>query len=97
MATQQVNEISKGAQVLESRGISRRKFLGYCAGIATMIGLSQTAAPQIAEALESVIGNSEGNLKPSSGLRALRARAALRLLLRSILLMCRPLSWSCFR
>ena len=64
MATQQVNEISKGAQVLESRGISRRKFLGYCAGIATMIGLSQTAAPQIAEALESVIGNSEGNLKP---------------------------------
>ena len=64
MATQQVNKISKGAQVLESRGISRRKFLGYCAGIATMIGLSQTAAPQIAEALESVIGNSEGNLKP---------------------------------
>ncbi len=64
MATQQVIETSKGAQVLESRGISRRKFLGYCAGIATMIGLSQTAAPQIADALESVIGESEGGLKP---------------------------------
>lgn len=64
MATQQVIETSKGAQVLESRGISRRKFLGYCAGIATMIGLSQTAAPQIADALESVIGKSEGGLKP---------------------------------
>jgi hydrogenase small subunit len=64
MATQQVVEMGKAAQILESRGISRRSFLGYCAGIAAMIGLSEAAAPQVAEALESVIGASEGALKP---------------------------------
>ena len=64
MATQQVVETSKVAQILESRGISRRNFLGYCAGIAAMIGLSESAAPQIAQALESVIGEAQGNLKP---------------------------------
>lgn len=64
MATQQVVETSKAAQILEARGISRRGFLGYCAGIATMIGLSEAAAPQVANALESVIGNAQGNLKP---------------------------------
>ncbi len=64
MATQQVVETSKAAQILESRGISRRSFLGYCAGVAAMIGLSEAAAPQVAQALEGVIGNTEGNLKP---------------------------------
>ena len=64
MATQQVVETSKVAQILEARGISRRNFLGYCAGIAAMIGLSESAAPQIAQALESVIGEAQGNLKP---------------------------------
>ena len=64
MATQQVVETSKGAEVLQSRGVSRRTFLGYCAGIAAMIGLSEAAAPQVANALESVIGASEGKLKP---------------------------------
>lgn len=64
MATQQVVETGKAAQVLESRGISRRSFLGYCAGIAAMIGLSEAAAPQVAQALESVIGEAQGGLKP---------------------------------
>lgn len=64
MATQQVVETSKAAQILESRGISRRSFLGYCAGIAAMIGLSEAAAPQVAEALEGVIGKAQGGLKP---------------------------------
>lgn len=64
MAAQQVVESSKLERVLESRGISRRTFIGYCAGIAAMIGLSETAAPQVADALEGIIGNTEGNLKP---------------------------------
>ncbi len=64
MATQQVVETSKVSQILESRGISRRSFLGYCAGIAAMIGLSEAAAPQVAQALESVIGGASGSLKP---------------------------------
>ena len=33
-------------------GLSRRDFLGYCAKIAGLIGLSEMAAPQIAEAVE---------------------------------------------
>jgi hydrogenase small subunit len=37
---------------LESHGVSRRDFLKYCAGIASLLGLSQTAAPSIAAALE---------------------------------------------
>ena len=64
MATQQVVEGNKVAALLESRGISRRSFLGYCAGIAAMIGLSEAAAPQVADALESLIGKSQGALKP---------------------------------
>ena len=63
MATQVVDN-STTAALMESRGISRRSFLGYCAGIASMIGLSETAAPQVAKALDSVIGKSEGALKP---------------------------------
>ena len=60
MATQQVVEMSKVDSILESRGISRRSFLKYCAGVAAMIGLSEVAAPQIASALESVIGEGPG-------------------------------------
>lgn len=63
MATQQVTG-SKLDTALEMRGISRRSFLKYCAGIATMIGLSEAAAPQVAQALDNVIGNTEGALKP---------------------------------
>ncbi|MBR2834912.1 MAG: hydrogenase small subunit [Coriobacteriales bacterium] len=51
----QVAENSRLAQIMESRGISRRSFLGYCAGIAAMIGLSEAAAPEVAKALDSII------------------------------------------
>lgn len=64
MATQQVTETSKLDAALEARGCSRRDFLKYCAGIAAMVGLSEAAAPQIAQALDSVVGASEGKLKP---------------------------------
>lgn len=65
MATQQVVESNGLAGILESRGISRRSFLGYCAGIAAMIGLSESAAPAIADTIEqSVIGAKSGKLKP---------------------------------
>lgn len=64
MATQQVTEAGTLDNALEARGCSRRDFLKYCAGIAAMVGLSEAAAPQVAQALDSVIGSSEGKLKP---------------------------------
>ncbi|MEE8716304.1 MAG: hydrogenase small subunit [Coriobacteriales bacterium] len=64
MATQQVTLGSRLDTALEARGISRRSFLKYCAGVAAMIGLSEAAAPQVAQALDNVIGETEGNLKP---------------------------------
>lgn len=36
---------------LAARGISRRDFLGFCAGVAAMLGLPRSAAGQIAEAI----------------------------------------------
>ncbi len=52
---------------LEARGISRRTFLGFCAGIAVTLGLSEAFGPQIAQAIaaESVIGKTSGNLAPA--------------------------------
>jgi len=38
---------------LEARGISRRGFIGFCAGVAAMLGLPRSAAAQIAKALET--------------------------------------------
>ncbi len=64
MATQQVATGSKLEQSLKAHGVSRRSFLAYCAGIAAMIGLSEANAPQVAQALDTVIGNTEGKLKP---------------------------------
>lgn len=64
MATEQVSTGSKLATTLDAHGISRRTFLEYCAGIAAMIGLSEAAAPQVAQALDDVIGKTEGKLKP---------------------------------
>ena len=61
---QQVVVDNKVESLLTSRGISRRSFLAYCAGIAAMIGLSETAAPKVASALESVVGQAQGKLKP---------------------------------
>lgn len=40
------------AERLEERGFTRRDFLTYCGSLAVMLGLSSTAAPRIAEALE---------------------------------------------
>ncbi|MDI6691935.1 MAG: hydrogenase small subunit [Anaerosomatales bacterium] len=44
---------------LESHGVTRRDFLKYCASIAALLGLSESAAPQVAAALEKA-----GSLKP---------------------------------
>jgi hydrogenase small subunit len=38
---------------LEARGISRREFMGFCAGVAAMLGLPSTAAAEVAAALET--------------------------------------------
>ena len=38
---------------LEARGISRREFVGFCAGIAAVLGLPRSAAGKIAKALET--------------------------------------------
>jgi hydrogenase small subunit len=38
---------------LENRGVTRRDFVGFCAGMATMLGLSSSAAAKIAAALET--------------------------------------------
>ncbi|MDR1358289.1 MAG: hydrogenase small subunit [Coriobacteriales bacterium] len=52
--------------LLEKRGVNRRDFLKLCAGVATALGLSQTAVPRIAEALEEkVIGATSGALAPA--------------------------------
>lgn len=53
---------SKLAQKLELNGFTRRDFLKYCGCLAGMMGLSQLAAPQVAEALE--IGAEGGKLLP---------------------------------
>jgi len=41
-------------QHLESRGVSRRDFLKFCGEMAVILGVSSTALPRIAKALESV-------------------------------------------
>ncbi|HET9987623.1 MAG TPA: hydrogenase small subunit, partial [Kofleriaceae bacterium] len=38
---------------LEARGVTRRDFVGFCAGIAVMLGLPRSAAAKIAAALET--------------------------------------------
>ena len=43
---------------LEARGISRRDFMGFCAGMAALLGLPRSAQAEIAKALET-------KLKPS--------------------------------
>jgi hydrogenase small subunit len=41
------------ADSLLARGVTRRDFLKYCGSVAVAVGLAETAAPQIAAALES--------------------------------------------
>ncbi|HIR01078.1 MAG TPA: hydrogenase small subunit [Candidatus Aveggerthella stercoripullorum] len=51
--------------MLEARGVSRRSFMKMCGAVAVAAGLSELAAPRVAQALEeSVIGATEGNLYP---------------------------------
>ena len=53
-------------ELIEERGIKRRDFIKFCAGIAATLGLSQVAVPRIAEALEdTVIGVKSGKLAPA--------------------------------
>ena len=62
MAVQEQVKRASLADRLESRGFTRRDFLKYCGSLAVMLGLSQAAAPQVAEALE--IGEKSGKLLP---------------------------------
>ena len=64
---------------LEARGITRRLFAGYCAGVAALLGLPRSAAAKIAAALQTkpkptlvwlefqdCAGNTESFLRASS-------------------------------
>ena len=48
-----VREQSSFLRELEARGISRRDFMGFCAGVAAMLGLPDRAAGEIAAAIET--------------------------------------------
>lgn len=50
--------------MLEARGVTRRSFMKLCGAIAAAAGLQQLTATQVADALESVVGATEGNLYP---------------------------------
>lgn len=51
--------------MLSERGVSRRSFMKFCGALAVAAGMSELAAPKIAEAVEaSVIGSKEGKLYP---------------------------------
>ncbi|NPD30616.1 hydrogenase small subunit [Eggerthellaceae bacterium zg-1084] len=51
--------------MLESRGVTRRRFMEFCGALAVAAGLSSAAAPKVAEAVEeSLIGRAKGKLYP---------------------------------
>ena len=57
--------VSEFQELLSSRGVTRRSFMKLCGAIAVAAGLSELAAPRVAQALEgSVIGATKGNLYP---------------------------------
>lgn len=50
---------------LESHGVTRRAFLGFCGTVAAAIGIEGITGEQVAEAIETkLIGNAEGKLAP---------------------------------
>ena len=49
---------------LEARGITRRSFMKFCGTLAVAAGLSQAAAPRVANALEIELENAKGGLFP---------------------------------
>ncbi len=49
---------------LEARGVSRRSFLKFCGSLAVAAGLSASAAPRVANALETELENAKGGLFP---------------------------------
>ena len=52
-------------EALEARGVTRRSFMKFCGALAVAAGLSASAAPRVAQAVEqSVIGAKTGNLFP---------------------------------
>ena len=52
-------------RMLDARGVTRRSFMKLCGAVAVAAGLSASAAPKVAQALEhSVIGATEGKLYP---------------------------------
>ena len=56
--------ISEFDSILSSRGVSRRSFMKLCGRRGAAAGLSQLATPRVAQAMESVIGATKGNLYP---------------------------------
>lgn len=58
-------KVSEFQEILSARGVSRRSFMKLCGAVAVAAGLSELAAPKIAQALEqSVIGATKGKLYP---------------------------------
>ena len=50
--------------LLETRGISRRTFMKFCGSLAVAAGLSASAAPRVAHALETKLDNAKDGLFP---------------------------------
>lgn len=51
--------------LMASRGVSRRSFFQFCGALAVAAGMTELAAPRVAQAVEeSVIGATKGNLHP---------------------------------
>lgn len=62
MAVKEQAERASLEDRLESNGFTRRDFLKYCGSLAVMLGLAESAAPQVADALET--GAKTGKLLP---------------------------------
>ena len=63
--TTKENYIEEFDALLEERGVTRRRFLGFCGALAATLGLSEALVPSIHEALAaSVIGKTSGKLTP---------------------------------